>query len=280
MNEKYLPLAATIAVFALLFVTGGLLYNNFFSTLVLGDILADNAFVIIAAIGTTFVILSGGIDLSIGSMIGFVGVAMASLDVAGWHPLASALLMIGFRRRLRRASRVHHRFLRDPAVHHHVGWIVPAARRLLHGQPRFRSPATSLRRRFRGREPSPAGRRLPGEFGDRHADCARRRGCDRPLDRLRRGRLRNRRGSGFCGADGDADAADDGQNIRTRGVVQRARRGSLRTLHIVGLSPRRHRRGTHRDRVGRAGRYAVDRGGRVCCRYTVRGHDSWASSPR
>ena len=74
MNEKYLPLLATIAVFSALFITGGLLYNNFLSTLVLGDILADNAFVIIAAIGTTFVILSGGIDLSIGSMIGFVGV--------------------------------------------------------------------------------------------------------------------------------------------------------------------------------------------------------------
>ena len=96
MNEKYLPLAATVAVFAILFVTGGLLYNHFFSTLVLGDILADNAFVIIAATGTTFVILSGGIDLSIGSMIGFVGVAMANLDVAGWHPLASALVMIVF----------------------------------------------------------------------------------------------------------------------------------------------------------------------------------------
>ena len=66
MREKYLPLLATIAVFAALFVTGGFLYNNFFSTLVLGDILADNAFIIIAAIGTTFVILSGGIDLSIG----------------------------------------------------------------------------------------------------------------------------------------------------------------------------------------------------------------------
>ena len=96
MNEKYLPLGATIAVFLILFVTGGLLYNHFFSTLVLGDILADNAFVIIAAIGTTFVILSGGIDLSVGSMIGFVGVVMANLDVVGWHPLASGLLMIAF----------------------------------------------------------------------------------------------------------------------------------------------------------------------------------------
>jgi simple sugar transport system permease protein len=96
MNAKYLPLMATITVFVVLFVIGGVLYNNFFSTLVLGDILADNAFIIIAAIGTTFVILSGGIDLSVGSMIGFVGVVMANLDVAGWHPLVSGAMMVAF----------------------------------------------------------------------------------------------------------------------------------------------------------------------------------------
>jgi galactofuranose transport system permease protein len=96
MNEKYLPLVATIAVFLALFLVGGFLYKNFLSTLVLGDILADNAFIITAAIGTTFVILSGGIDLSIGSMIGFVGVVMANLDVVGWHPFASAGLMLVF----------------------------------------------------------------------------------------------------------------------------------------------------------------------------------------
>ena len=62
----------------------------------LGDILADNAFIIIAAIGTTFVILSGGIDLSIGSMIGFVGVVMANLDPLGWHPLVSGGMMLCF----------------------------------------------------------------------------------------------------------------------------------------------------------------------------------------
>ena len=96
MNEKYLPLLATIVVFSALFIAGGILYKNFLSTLVLGDILADNAFVIIAAIGTTFVILSGGIDLSIGSMIGFVGVVMANLDVVGWHPLVSGGMMLCF----------------------------------------------------------------------------------------------------------------------------------------------------------------------------------------
>jgi ribose/xylose/arabinose/galactoside ABC-type transport system permease subunit len=96
MRERYLPLMATITVFVALFVTGGILYKHFFSTLVLGHILADNAFIITAAIGTTFVILSGGIDLSIGSMIGFVGVSMASLDTMGWHPLASAALLLAF----------------------------------------------------------------------------------------------------------------------------------------------------------------------------------------
>ena len=87
---------ATVTVFVALFVIGGLLYRNFLSTLVLGNILADNAFIIIAAVGTTFVILSGGIDLSIGSMIGFVGVVMANLDAAGWHPLATAATMLVF----------------------------------------------------------------------------------------------------------------------------------------------------------------------------------------
>jgi simple sugar transport system permease protein len=96
MNEKYLPLLATIAVFVAIFLLGGLLYNNFLSTQVLGDVLADNAFIITAAIGATFVILSGGIDLSVGSMIGFVGVVIANLDLAGWHPLASAAMMLAF----------------------------------------------------------------------------------------------------------------------------------------------------------------------------------------
>ncbi|HVY21255.1 MAG TPA: galactofuranose ABC transporter, permease protein YjfF [Bauldia sp.] len=96
MRQRYLPLLVTFSVVVALFITGGMMYNRFFSTLVVGHILADNAFIIIAAVGTTLVILSGGIDLSIGSMIGFVGVVMANLDAVGWHPLASAALMLAF----------------------------------------------------------------------------------------------------------------------------------------------------------------------------------------
>lgn len=96
LDKKHLPFFATVVVFFGIFGIGGSLYDNFLTTRVLGNILADNSFIIIAAIGATFVILSGGIDLSVGSMIGFVGVSMAVLDSLGWNPLATALLMMLF----------------------------------------------------------------------------------------------------------------------------------------------------------------------------------------
>jgi simple sugar transport system permease protein len=96
VKERYLPIAATMFVFCALFLAGGAMYRHFLSMLVLGNLLTDNAFIIIAAIGVTFVIISGGIDLSIGSMIGFVGVAIATLVSQGWHPLAAAAVMIAF----------------------------------------------------------------------------------------------------------------------------------------------------------------------------------------
>ena len=96
MRDRYLPILATIAVFLFAYGVGAVSFNHFLSTTVLGNMLTDNAFIIIAAVGTTFVILSGGIDLSVGSMIGFIGVVMARLDALGWHPLASAAMMICF----------------------------------------------------------------------------------------------------------------------------------------------------------------------------------------
>ena len=96
MKDRYLPLLATVTVFVLVFAVGAVNFKHFLSTNVVGDLLTDNAFIIIAAIGETFVILSGGIDLSVGSMIGFVGVVMAHLDTLGWHPLASGALLIVF----------------------------------------------------------------------------------------------------------------------------------------------------------------------------------------
>lgn len=48
----------------------------------------------IYALGAGIVILSGGIDLSIGSVMAFVGVAVAMLTVAGWNPFVASALVV------------------------------------------------------------------------------------------------------------------------------------------------------------------------------------------
>ena len=88
-------LAATIAVFGLLFLTASCLYRGFFSWRVLTSLLTDNAFLGIAAIGMTLVIFSGGIDLSVGAVAGFSGILVATLIQAHQvHPLLAWALAI------------------------------------------------------------------------------------------------------------------------------------------------------------------------------------------
>ena len=95
MNPKYLPLLATIAIFILAYAACALQYPAMLSTRVIGNLLTDNAFLGIAAVGMTFVILSGGIDLSIGSVIAFTGVFLAViLRDTGIHPLAAFALVL------------------------------------------------------------------------------------------------------------------------------------------------------------------------------------------
>ncbi len=95
MNRALRPLAATCLIFALAYAAAVLQYPALLSTRVLGDLLTDNAFVGITAVGMTFVILSGGIDLSVGAVIGFSGVLAAALiSSAGMHPLAAFVITL------------------------------------------------------------------------------------------------------------------------------------------------------------------------------------------
>lgn len=79
LNPRDLPLAVTIGLFVLLFTAGSLLFDGFFSLQVFLNFFIDNAFLAIAAIGMTFVIISGGIDLSVGSVIALTTMVSASL---------------------------------------------------------------------------------------------------------------------------------------------------------------------------------------------------------
>jgi len=54
-------------------------YRNFSSLHVAVDLFGDNAFLGIAAVGATFVILSGGIDLSVGAVVAFTSILIAKL---------------------------------------------------------------------------------------------------------------------------------------------------------------------------------------------------------
>ena len=91
-SRENLPLLATIGVFLVLYLTAGWKFHGFFSTRVPLNLLSDNAFLGVVAVGLTFVILSGGIDLSVGAMVGLSGILLAHLVTREhWHPILAML---------------------------------------------------------------------------------------------------------------------------------------------------------------------------------------------
>jgi simple sugar transport system permease protein len=76
---KYLPLMATVSLFMAMATFGSVSYNGFFSAQAFLNLLIDNAFLVIVAVGMTFVILTGGIDLSVGSVVALSTMVLAAL---------------------------------------------------------------------------------------------------------------------------------------------------------------------------------------------------------
>ena len=95
MNRRLLPLSITILLFVGMAVFGALRYDGFLSPQVFLNLLIDNAFLCVVAVGMTFVILSGGIDLSVGSVIALTTMVSASLvEKHGWNPAAVIPLVL------------------------------------------------------------------------------------------------------------------------------------------------------------------------------------------
>ncbi|MDH2327168.1 sugar ABC transporter permease YjfF [Cereibacter sp. SYSU M97828] len=95
IRARNLPFAATVLIFIIAYALCVMQFPNMLSTRVVGNLLTDNAFLGIAAVGMTFVILSGGIDLSVGSVIAFTSVFIAVTVRAGMHPaMAFALALV------------------------------------------------------------------------------------------------------------------------------------------------------------------------------------------
>jgi len=86
--KRLLPLTVTIVLFLAMAAFGAIRYDGFLSLQVFLNLLIDNAFLCVVAVGMTFVILSGGIDLSVGALIALTTIISATLLEAGWHPYA------------------------------------------------------------------------------------------------------------------------------------------------------------------------------------------------
>ncbi|MEF9880028.1 MAG: sugar ABC transporter permease YjfF, partial [Clostridia bacterium] len=93
-----LSLLITIVLFVLLYTFGGVSYasRNFLTWQSFVNIFKDNAFLLIAAVGTTFVLIMGGIDISIASNVALTGMLTAFWLANGmplWLVLPLALLV-------------------------------------------------------------------------------------------------------------------------------------------------------------------------------------------
>ena len=79
MKARNLPILATLALFIIMFGAGSIAFTGFFSIQNFLNLFIDNAYLLILAVGMTFVIISGGIDLSVGSMLALSTMVTSSL---------------------------------------------------------------------------------------------------------------------------------------------------------------------------------------------------------
>lgn len=91
LNTQDLPSWASVLLLVLATLAGAWAYPGLLAGQVLLNLLIDNAFLLVVAVGMSFVILSGGIDLSVGSVVALTTMLLA-LGVERAH-LPPALLI-------------------------------------------------------------------------------------------------------------------------------------------------------------------------------------------
>ena len=94
-NRKFLPLTATIMLFFAAYFVGAGFYDGMREPQVFLNLFRASPYLLISAVGMTFVIISGGIDLSVSGMIALVSVASAALLRTGeMNPWIVMLFMV------------------------------------------------------------------------------------------------------------------------------------------------------------------------------------------
>jgi ribose/xylose/arabinose/galactoside ABC-type transport system permease subunit len=96
LTGSNLSVLVTFALFALMFAWGGFAYFGFFTLQNFFNLFIDNAYLLILGVGMTFVIITGGIDLSVGSMLGLCTVLTSALLQKGMNPILVIVVVLGF----------------------------------------------------------------------------------------------------------------------------------------------------------------------------------------
>ncbi len=78
-HGSVLPTFAAVAILIALLVGAQMYFGNFITPGNMSALLLDNAYLMVLAVGMTFVIVTAGIDLSVGSVMAFTGILGASL---------------------------------------------------------------------------------------------------------------------------------------------------------------------------------------------------------
>jgi simple sugar transport system permease protein len=94
--SPYFTSLVTVVLLIAMLGAGGVAYRGFLSSQVVFNLLIDNAFLLVLAVGMGFVILSGGIDLSVGAVLALSTMLCAwLLQVAHWPaPAVIALVLL------------------------------------------------------------------------------------------------------------------------------------------------------------------------------------------
>jgi galactofuranose transport system permease protein len=82
-HASLMPTFAALGVLVLLLLAAQLYFGDFVSPGNMSALLLDNAYLMVIAVGMTFVILTAGIDLSVGSVMAFTGILLSSLLADG-----------------------------------------------------------------------------------------------------------------------------------------------------------------------------------------------------
>ena len=91
---SYGPLLTTITIFILAYVVGSQMYPAMQKQQAFFNLFINNGSLLIVGIGMTFVILTGGIDLSVGGVLALTTAASAALLKNGVSPTIVMPLML------------------------------------------------------------------------------------------------------------------------------------------------------------------------------------------